>query len=92
GEICARLGAPRAFAAAEMPLIERTYAGERYGAPSPDGDAALRRLALLEGVLLDPLYTAKAFAGMLDLAERGLLGRHEPLIFLHTGGAPALFV
>ena len=91
GDVCARLGAPRAFAPGDVPLIERAYVGERYGVPSPAGDAALRRLALLEGVLLDPIYTAKAFAGALDLAERGLLGRAAPLIFLHTGGAPSLF-
>jgi 1-aminocyclopropane-1-carboxylate deaminase/D-cysteine desulfhydrase-like pyridoxal-dependent ACC family enzyme len=91
GEICARLGAPRAFAPADVPLVERAYVGERYAAPSEAGRAAMRRLALMEGVLLDPIYTAKAFAGLLDRAERGLLGRHEPLIFLHTGGAPGIF-
>jgi D-cysteine desulfhydrase len=90
-EICARLGEPRAFAAADVPLLERVYVGERYGVPSPEGDAALRRLALLEGVVLDPIYTAKALAGLLDRAERGLLGRDEPLIFLHTGGGPGFF-
>lgn len=91
GEVCARLGQPRAFAPAQVPLLERTYVGARYGLASPAGDAALRRLALLEGLLLDPVYTAKAFAGLLDLAERGELGGSAPLIFLHTGGAPALF-
>jgi D-cysteine desulfhydrase len=91
GEVCARLGAPHPFAPAGVPLIERTYVGERYGVPSPAGDAALRRLALLEGVVLDPIYTAKAFAGLLDLAERGVFERDRPLIFLHTGGAPGFF-
>lgn len=90
-EICARLGAPRPFAPADVPLIERAFVGERYGVPSPVGEAAMRRMALLEGVALDPIYTAKAFAGLLDRAERGLLGRGEPLIFLHTGGAPGIF-
>ena len=90
-EVCARLGEPRAFAPARVPLVERAYAGARYGEPSPEGAAALRYAALLEGLLLDPVYTAKAFAGLLDLAQRGELGRAAPLIFLHTGGAPALF-
>ena len=44
-----------------------------------------------EGILLDPVYTGKAFAGLLDLVEKGELGSNEPLIFLHTGGLPALF-
>jgi 1-aminocyclopropane-1-carboxylate deaminase/D-cysteine desulfhydrase-like pyridoxal-dependent ACC family enzyme len=41
--------------------------------------------------LLDPIYTGKAFAGMLDLCRRGALPADQPLIFLHTGGLPALF-
>ncbi len=91
GEVCARLGQPRAFDPAALPLVERAFVGPRYGAPSPEGTAAIRRLALLEGVILDPIYTGKAFAGLLDLAERGALGRNAPIIFLHTGGAPGLF-
>jgi D-cysteine desulfhydrase len=51
----------------------------------------IRRLARAEGILLDPIYTGKAFAGMLDLIEKGKLGANEPIIFLHTGGLPALF-
>jgi len=42
-------------------------------------------------LILDPVYTGKAFAGMLDLAERGELGPDDPVIFVHTGGQPALF-
>jgi 1-aminocyclopropane-1-carboxylate deaminase/D-cysteine desulfhydrase-like pyridoxal-dependent ACC family enzyme len=71
--------------------VEERYVGVAYGRPSPDGMAALRCLAGREGILLDPVYTAKAFAGMLDLSQRGELGHDEPLIFLHTGGLPALF-
>lgn len=90
-EICAHLGAPRSFAPGDIPLIEKTYVGERYGVPSPDGLAAMYLLARLEGLLLDPVYTAKAFAGLLDLARKGQIEREKPLIFLHTGGTPALF-
>jgi D-cysteine desulfhydrase family pyridoxal phosphate-dependent enzyme len=91
GEVCAFLGEPRRFDPAQVPLVEERYVGEAYGKPSPQGMAALRCLANREGILLDPVYTAKAFAGLLDLSERGELGRDEPLIFLHTGGLPALF-
>jgi D-cysteine desulfhydrase family pyridoxal phosphate-dependent enzyme len=91
GRICARLGEPYRFPTTEAPLIEQTYAGSGYGLPSPEGNRALRELAGLEGILLDPVYTAKAFAGMLDLLRKGALGEREPIIFLHTGGIPALF-
>ncbi|MGE5224325.1 MAG: D-cysteine desulfhydrase, partial [Omnitrophica WOR_2 bacterium] len=43
------------------------------------------------GILLDPVYTGKAFAGLIDLLEKKQLGGNEPVIFIHTGGLPALF-
>jgi L-cysteate sulfo-lyase len=91
GEVCAFLDEPRSFDPGQIPLVEERYVGEAYGRPSPEGNAALRCLAGREGILLDPVYTAKAFAGLLDLARRDEIGRDEPLIFLHTGGLPALF-
>jgi D-cysteine desulfhydrase family pyridoxal phosphate-dependent enzyme len=90
-EICSRLGHPQAFSTGAVPLIEEAYVGGRYGAPSEAGQSALKRLARLEGLLLDPVYTAKAFAGLLGELEKGHLGKDEPVIFLHTGGLPALF-
>ncbi len=90
-EICARLGEPHPFTPGQTPLIEGTYVGGHYGIPSAAGNAAVRRLAQTEGILLDPVYTGKAFAGLLDLAERGVIRPDEPVIFLHTGGLPALF-
>jgi 1-aminocyclopropane-1-carboxylate deaminase/D-cysteine desulfhydrase-like pyridoxal-dependent ACC family enzyme len=91
GEVCERLGRPIGFAADAVPLLERTYVGRRYGTPTEAGLAAIRRLAETEGLLLDPVYTSKAFAGMLDLLARDELPPGEPVIFLHTGGLPALF-
>ncbi len=88
GAVCARLGEPLAFAPDDVPLVERTYVGEAYGRPSAAGNAALEQLARAEGILLDPVYTAKAFAGLLGEARRFGAG---PVVFLHTGGAPALF-
>jgi 1-aminocyclopropane-1-carboxylate deaminase/D-cysteine desulfhydrase-like pyridoxal-dependent ACC family enzyme len=87
-EVCQHLGEPRTFAPSDVPLVEGTYVGEAYGRPSPAGNAALERLARAEGILLDPVYTAKAFAGL--LGEARLFG-NEPVVFLHTGGVPALF-
>jgi D-cysteine desulfhydrase family pyridoxal phosphate-dependent enzyme len=86
-----QLGEAKPFSTDDVPLVEVSYVGERYGVPSTAGQAALSHLARTEGILLDPVYTAKAFAGMLDLAQQGELGEDEPLIFLHTGGVPALF-
>jgi D-cysteine desulfhydrase family pyridoxal phosphate-dependent enzyme len=90
-EICALLGARHSFTASDIPLIENTYVGSKYGVPSGSGEHAIKLLARTEGILLDPVYTGKAFAGMLDLIEKGQLGSKEPIIFLHTGGLPALF-
>jgi D-cysteine desulfhydrase len=91
GEIYRRLGAKRVFKPGEIPLLEAIYAGPKYGVPSQACQDAIQRLARTEGILLDPVYTGKAFAGMLDLVEKGELGSNEPIIFLHTGGLPALF-
>jgi L-cysteate sulfo-lyase len=94
-ETLARLGPPPGtrpdVTEAHAPLIEGTYVGQGYAAPSAAGDAAIRLLAETEGILLDPVYTGKAFAGLLDLCARGALRPDEPVIFLHTGGMPALF-
>jgi D-cysteine desulfhydrase family pyridoxal phosphate-dependent enzyme len=90
-EICRRVGAKRVFKPGEIPLLEAIYAGPKYGVPSQSGQDAIQRLARTEGILLDPVYTGKAFAGMLDLIEKRELGSNEPIIFLHTGGLPALF-
>lgn len=65
------------------------FVGEGYGVPSPEGDHALRYLAQTEGIYLDPIYSAKAFAGLLDLSKNELAGKR--VTFWHTGGLPALF-
>ncbi|HAV04752.1 MAG TPA: D-cysteine desulfhydrase, partial [Pseudomonas sp.] len=67
------------------------YFAPRYGEPNAATLAAIRLLAEQEGVLLDPVYTGKAFAGLLDGLARGAFPGTGPLLFLHTGGAPALF-
>jgi D-cysteine desulfhydrase len=89
-EVTERLGEARPFAPGDVPLVEEMYVGSRYGVASDASLSAIRRLADLEGVLLDPVYTGKAFAGMLDLVSRGQLDE-RPLVFVHTGGLPALF-
>jgi L-cysteate sulfo-lyase len=90
-ELCARLGQPHAFAPADVPLIEATYVGEGYARETPESTAALRRLAREEGLLLDPVYTSKAMAGLLDLVGQGRWRADEDVVFLHTGGLPAVW-
>jgi len=67
------------------------YFAPRYGEPNDEGMAAVKLLAQLEGILLDPVYTGKAMAGLLDGISQNRFRREGPLLFIHTGGAPALF-
>jgi len=67
------------------------YFAPRYGEPNDEGMAAVKLLAQLEGILLDPVYTGKAMAGVLDGISQNRFRREGPLLFIHTGGAPALF-
>lgn len=67
------------------------YFGPRYGEANAGTLEAIKLLASLEGVLLDPVYTGKAFAGLLDGISSKRFAGDDPLLFLHTGGSPALF-
>ena len=67
------------------------YLGPGYAQPTPEMVEAVRLLARTEGILLDPTYTGKAMAGLIDLARRGVLAPGENVLFLHTGGAPGLY-
>jgi D-cysteine desulfhydrase len=67
------------------------YFAPRYGEPNDEGMAAVKLLARLEGILLDPVYTGKAMAGLMDGVSQNRFRREGPLLFIHTGGAPALF-
>lgn len=69
--------------------LRMDWTGEAYSIPSPEGNSAIRALARTEGILLDPVYSGKAFAGLIDLSKRGdVRGR---VLFWHTGGVPTLF-
>lgn len=67
------------------------YIGEGYGIESDAGREALELTARTEGILLDPVYTAKAMAGLLDWIRQGRLTREQNVLFWHTGGQMALF-
>ena len=68
------------------------WVGPGYSLPSPEMVEAVRMTASLEGILLDPVYTGKAMAGLIGLARQGRWRKSEKVLFLHTGGAPALYV
>jgi 1-aminocyclopropane-1-carboxylate deaminase/D-cysteine desulfhydrase-like pyridoxal-dependent ACC family enzyme len=67
------------------------YVDTAYGEPSPRGLQAMQLAARTEGLILDPIYTGKAMAAVIDHAQRGLLGPGDTVVFVHTGGLPALF-
>jgi L-cysteate sulfo-lyase len=67
------------------------YVGEGYGIPTEGMGEAVRMLAQEEGILLDPVYSGKAMAGMIDLIRKGVIAASERVVFLHTGGAVGLF-
>jgi D-cysteine desulfhydrase family pyridoxal phosphate-dependent enzyme len=67
------------------------YVGAGYGVPSAQGDEAIELLARTEGVILDPVYTAKAMAALIDWIRKGKLTENDNVMFWHTGGQLALF-
>lgn len=67
------------------------YVGPGYSLPTPAMVEAVTLVARTEAILLDPVYTGKAMAGLIDLVRRGYFARTDNVLFLHTGGSPALF-
>ena len=68
-----------------------SFVSKRYGIPTPEGLEALRLLARTEGILTDPVYTSKALAALAHHIRGGALPPEEPVVFVHTGGTPAIF-
>jgi len=71
--------------------VNADYLGEGYGIVGAPEREAIRLAAQTEGLLLDPVYTGRAFAGLIDMIRRGVIPRTESVLFWHTGGTPALF-
>jgi D-cysteine desulfhydrase len=67
------------------------WVGPGYSLPTPEMVEAVRMLAQVEGILLDPVYTGKAMAGLIALVRGGTFKAGERVLFVHTGGAPALY-
>jgi len=79
----------------EMPreavLCFGDYVGPGYSIPTAGMVEAVKLLARTEAVLLDPVYTGKAMAGLIDLVRKGFFRKAENVLFVHTGGSPALY-
>ncbi|WP_417561519.1 D-cysteine desulfhydrase [Marinomonas sp.] len=67
------------------------YVGEGYGIPAPSTIEAINMFSRYEGILLDPVYSGKGAAGLIDLIRKGEFKKGENIVFIHTGGAQALF-
>ncbi len=86
----AKLGVATALAR-ERVHANCSYVGSGYGVPTEGMCEAVRLLAQLEGILLDPVYSGKGMAGLIDLVRKGAFGPDEDVVFVHTGGSAALF-
>jgi D-cysteine desulfhydrase family pyridoxal phosphate-dependent enzyme len=72
-------------------IVFDQYVDPGYGILTPVISRAIATLAQSEGVVLDPVYTGKAWLGFMDLMKTGFVSQNENVVFIHTGGTPALF-
>jgi len=75
----------------EKVQVDDGYVGEGYGLPAPSTLDAITLAARYEGILLDPVYSGKAMAGLIGMVRQGAFQPQDNVLFLHTGGAAALF-
>ncbi len=75
----------------EMIVANSDYVGAGYGRPTPGMVEAVTLAAQYEGLLLDPVYSGKGFAGLIDLIRKGVFRKGQNVVFVHTGGSVALF-
>jgi len=75
----------------EAIMVFDEYVGPGYSLSTPEMVDAIKMLAEIEGILLDPVYTGKVMAGLIGLVRQGYFKKDDNILFLHTGGAPALY-
>jgi L-cysteate sulfo-lyase len=85
-----KLGCPDVVAREDV-VADCNYVGAGYGIPREDTLEAIAMFAQLEGILLDPVYSGKGAAGLIDYCRKGRFAKGERIVFLHTGGSAALF-
>jgi 1-aminocyclopropane-1-carboxylate deaminase/D-cysteine desulfhydrase-like pyridoxal-dependent ACC family enzyme len=76
---------------AEEIVVNDDFLGKGYGVLGEPEKEAIRLFATFEGLLLDPVYTGRAAAGMIRLIREGYFRNDQTILFWHTGGVPALF-
>lgn len=84
------IGVPDSVARSSV-VANCDYVGEGYGVPTAGMVEAVNMLARLEAILLDPVYSGKGMAGLIDLCRKGHFKKGQNVVFLHTGGAVALY-
>lgn len=89
-EAAALLELPERLELADL-VTDQNFIGDGYGIPTREGLDAIALFARSEAILLDPCYTSKAAAAMIRHVRNGEIGPEETVVFLHTGGMPALF-
>ena len=72
-------------------IVNANYLGDGYGVMGEPEKEAVRLFATYEGLLLDPVYTGRAAAGLIDLIRNGFFNDEQTILFWHTGGTPAIF-
>lgn len=90
GETAQALGIDQSFSPQDI-LVNDNYLGGGYGIMGEPEVEALNMFARSEGILLDPVYTGRAAAGLIDLIRRGIFTADQRVLFWHTGGTPAIF-
>lgn len=85
-----KLGCPTVVNRADV-VADSSYVGPGYGIPRADTVEAISMFAQLEGILLDPVYSGKGAAGLIDYVRKGRFSKGQRVVFLHTGGAAGLF-
>jgi 1-aminocyclopropane-1-carboxylate deaminase/D-cysteine desulfhydrase-like pyridoxal-dependent ACC family enzyme len=90
GETAGHLGENCKFASEDI-LVNDDYLGDGYGIAGEPEKEAIQWFARNEGILLDPVYTSRAAAGLIGLIRQGFFAVEQRVLFWHTGGTPALF-
>ena len=89
-DVAKRLQIPHRLSAGDLDVSE-DYIAPGYGTPGPDCLEALQLVARTESIFLDPIYSGKAVAGLIDHIRRGNFSNDDDIVFVHTGGTPVLF-
>lgn len=89
-EVCRILGLSLVFSAADFECYGE-YAGSEYGVLTPESKAAVSLVARTEGLVLEPVYSGKTFAALMEHIGKGWYKKGQTVVFVHTGGTPALF-